>query len=266
MRIIESNLTGKQSPETCEDGIVVSGSFAAIIDGSTSKTPLRISKDMKNGRYAMLLISEYISQMPPQTSLTDFCDGITAVFHEIYQQNGLDIKRLENEPQERMTASAVIYSDYRNEIWMIGDCQCMVDGTLYENQKPYEDILAERRASIILNTPNKEQFHIHDTAREAIIPDMLLAMRNQNKTYAVIDGFKIPLEHIKIVPINSGNTEVVLASDGYPFLHPTLSQSEEHLRMQILSDPLNINTFKATKGIMPGMVSFDDRAYIRFTI
>lgn len=266
MRIIESRLTGKQSQETCEDGIVITENFIAVIDGSTSKTPLRISKDMQNGRYAMLLISQYIRQMPPQISLTNFCSGITAVFHDIYMQSGLDIKRLEAVPQERITASAVIYSDYHKEIWMIGDCQCMVDGILYENTKPYETRLAARRARIIKNTPCKKRFRTHDTAREAIIPDMLRAMQDQNKTYAVIDGFSIPQEKIKVIPADAGSMEIVLASDGYPFLHPTLSESEEHLKAQIANDPLNIDTFKATKGITDGNLSFDDRAYIRFTV
>lgn len=266
MRIIERQLIGKQSQETCEDGIVTSDNFIAVIDGSTSKTPLCISSNMKNGRYAMLLISSYIEQMPPQISLKEFCDGITDVFWQIYKQYELDLKRLEENPQERITASAVIYSAHHREIWMVGDCQCMVDGKLYENPKPYEEELARRRADIILNTSDKDSFRNHDTARVQIIPDMLLAMQEQNKTYAVIDGFPIPYKKIKVIKTKIENKEIVLASDGYPFLCPTLAESEHLLNEQIILDPLNIHRFKATKGITEGNISFDDRAYIRFTI
>lgn len=221
---------------------------------------------MKNGRYAMLLIGKYIAQMPAQTSLTEFCTGITATISDIYRRKGIDLQRLSANPQERVTASAVIYSKYHNEIWMIGDCLCMVDGKLYENSKPYEDILAERRAAIIRESDNKEKFFIHDSARDIIIPDMLRAMQEQNKTYAVIDGFPIPQDKIKVVKVSANTREVVLASDGYPFLCPTLAESEACLKEQIVRDPLNINTFKATKGMLTGNLSFDDRAYIRFSI
>lgn len=60
MKIIESCIIGKKSQEACEDGMVVTDDFIAVIDGSTSKTPKHLNPDMKNGRYAMMLISEYI--------------------------------------------------------------------------------------------------------------------------------------------------------------------------------------------------------------
>lgn len=58
--------------------------------------------------------------------------------------------------------------------------------------------------------------------------------------------------------------EVVLASDGYPFLKSTLAESEEELAEQIAHDPQNINTFIASKGLLEGNRSFDDRTYVRF--
>lgn len=58
MEIVERNMVGKKSQEACEDGVVVTDDFIAVIDGSTSKTPTHLSPDMKNGRYAMVLISE----------------------------------------------------------------------------------------------------------------------------------------------------------------------------------------------------------------
>ena len=39
MKVIESKIEGKKSPESCEDGLVVTADFIAVIDGSTSKTP-----------------------------------------------------------------------------------------------------------------------------------------------------------------------------------------------------------------------------------
>ena len=46
--------------------------------------------------------------------------------------------------------------------------------------------------------------------------------------YAVLDGTGINKNLVKVYKLNPGET-VVLASDGYPKLFPTLAQSEEYL-------------------------------------
>ena len=60
--------------------------------------------------------------------------------------------------------------------------------------------------------------------------------------------------------------EIVLASDGYPHLAPTLAETEAWLDEQRRNDPLNIGEFKATKAFVEGNNSFDDRSYIRFIV
>ncbi len=95
---------------------------------------------------------------------------------------------------------------------------------------------------------------------------MLETMQQQNKTYAVIDGFPIPQQCVRVITLDFQPWEIVLASDGYPFLLPTLAESEQRLEQQRRDDPLNIGTFKATKAFLPGSNSFDDRAYIRFRV
>lgn len=287
MTIIERSITGKKNEHDCEDGIVTTDDFIAVIDGSTSKTAKRINPEMSNGRYCMTIIADYISHMAADTSLDDFCDGVTSAIHALYP---IDSPRIDEHPEERLCASAIIYSKKRKEIWMIGDCQCMVGGQRYTNDKPYEAILACRRAEAFAKElalhpdMTKDGRIMHDYARDAIQPDIVAEMRNENRTYAVIDGFPIYRDGIRVIRLGkqsmgnvpsgllSGNgetahaDEVVLASDGYPFLCSTLEKSERKLSRQLAEDPFNISTYKATKGLMDGNVSFDDRAYIRFSI
>lgn len=213
----------------------------------------------------MLLISKYIRRMPKTTTCREFCVGVTKYIRKQYKSSQLP--QLEAHPEDRMTASAVIFSRLNREIWMIGDCQCLVGNEYYDNPKPYEQELAEQRAAIInAYEGDKTTFLEHDTAREAIIPHMLETMKQQNKTYAVIDGFPIPPQHVRVITLNFQPWEVVLASDGYPFLEPTLAASEERLAQQRTNDPLNIGEFKATKAFVQGNDSFDDRTYIRFRV
>ena len=280
MKIIESSIIGKKSPEACEDGMVVTDDFIAVIDGSTSKTPKHLNPDMKNGRYAMMLISEYIrEELKADASVDDFCQGVTAyIYNKVYEKLGVE-ERLKEHPEERLTASAILYSRTRNEVWMVGDCQAIIDGKLYENGKPYEEKIARKRVELI------EQGLSPAEARKQIEPLLIEAMLSgQNQNYTVIDGFPIYREGVKVValktkpasssietyfqeqtkPVSSLN-EVVLASDGYPFLKPTLAASEAALAEQIANDPQNIRSFIATKGIVEGNKSFDDRTYIRFS-
>lgn len=306
MKIIESCIIGKKSPEACEDGMVVTDDFIAVIDGSTSKTPKHLNPDMKNGRYAMMLISEYIrEELKADASVDEFCQGVTAyIYNKVYEKLGVE-ERLKERPEERLTASAILYSRTRNEVWMVGDCQAIIDGKLYENGKPYEEKIARKRVELI------EQGLSPAEARKQIEPLLIKAMLSgQNQTYTVIDGFPIYREGVKVVSVSdsssvqgsvsssdsssvqdsvsssdscsvqdpvscsgsasasdtipSSSSEIVLASDGYPFLKPSLAASEAALAEQIANDPQNIRSFIATKGIVEGNKSFDDRTYIRF--
>ena len=288
MKIIESSIIGKKSQEACEDGMVVTDDFIAVIDGSTSKTPKHLNPDMKNGRYAMMLISEYIrEELKADASVDDFCQGVTTyIYNKVYEKLGVE-ERLKEHPEERLTASAILYSRTRDEVWMVGDCQAIIDGKLYENGKPYEQEIARKRVELI------EQGLSPAEARKQIEPLLIKAMLSgQNQTYTVIDGFPIYREGVKVVSVSDScsvqdsvpasdsvpcsdsvsasgtisvsSSEIVLASDGYPFLKPTLAASEAALAEQIANDPQNIRSFIATKGIVEGNKSFDDRTYIRF--
>ena len=219
--------------------------------------------------------------MPENSSVWDFCSAAEELFHYEYEKASM-AQQMASCPEMRLTASAIVYSKHRNEVWLVGDCQALVDGELYENGKPYEAEIAQKRASLI-----REGISPAD-ARKAIEPLLIKAMlAGQNKTYAVLDGFPIYRPGVKVVSLSPDVSpsvsihhessealqkssqslhEIVLASDGYPFLRPTLAESEAALQRQIANDPQNICSFIATKGLVAGNLSFDDRCYVRFTV
>ena len=272
--------------------------FVAVIDGSTSKSTRRCHRDFSlrrrsNGELAMHIVTSFIRKMPKDVSCHQFCMGVSAAVRRRYKKDMLP--HLAQHPEDRLTASVVIFSRLRRELWLIGDCQALLvpvetsgfsglsgisrtSGTtnfseasskpvFLDNPKPFEQELAERRAAIIKSSPQPwNHFRTDDTARKAIIPRMLETMQQQNNGYSVVDGFPVDERHVRVVPLDFRPWEVVLASDGYPFLCPTLAESEEKLAFQLANDPLNIGDFKATKAFVEGNNSFDDRAYIRFTV
>lgn len=224
----------------------------------------------------MQVVAKYIKKVKSDVSCQQFCNGVTRAVARHYRYSRL--KHLSEHPEDRLTASCIVFSRLRREIWMIGDCQCLIkslsanssglsEPVFYDNPKPYEQELADQRAAIIMADTKPHQHYLHDdTARAAIIPRMLETMHEQNISYAVVDGFPIPQRHVRIITLNFQPWEIVLASDGYPFLCPTLQESEQRLAQQKATDPLNIGSFKATKGFLEGNDSFDDRAYIRFKV
>ena len=265
LRIIERNIVGKNPHGGCEDGIVATRHFAAVIDGSTSKTAMRVNGNYTNGQWCMMLIAEYVAEMPCDICLDGFLDGITQHIRRQYEAAHIDLKRLATHTEERLTASAAIYSVARQEVWLVGDCQCLTHGTAHDNPKPQEARIAAKRAALLHRAlqhgATVDELQRHDIGREGIVADIIEGSRRQNIDYAVIDGFDIPRHGVKTIKVVPGDT-VVLATDGYPVLLPTLNGSEQLLQQLLHDDPLCIDRYQATKALMAGYQSFDDRAYL----
>lgn len=268
IKVIEQTITGKKSQAECEDGLVVNDRFVAVIDGSTSKTETKLNGNISNGRYCMELIKRYIDGMSADIGMETFCAGVTEYVREACISEGADMQRLQLNPAERATASAIVYSVKRKQIWMVGDCQCIADGEYHDNGKPDESRLAAERSKFLKHALSNgaivENIQTDDCGRKHIQEELKKSCNGQNVTYAVIDGFEIPLDKVKVIDVRQPDKGIILASDGYPFLKNTLEGSETALTGQLTDDPLCIGTFKATKGLMKGNNSFDDRCYIKF--
>ena len=105
-----------------------------------------------------------------------------------------------------------------------------------------------------------------DVGREAILPLIKRQLWFENTPgpfgYPVLNGLSFAEEMVRVWPVPDG-AEVVLTTDGYPEPGASLAESEARLREIIAEDPLCIGVNAGTKGIMDGMESFDDRAYVR---
>ena len=251
----------------------------AVVDGSTSKAHHSHFPFHSNGWRATQLVCDYVRKADPSLSCTAFCQGVTEWVRRHY---GWPLLRLFTErgkqqyyldhPEERLTCSAVVFSRKRREVWLIGDCHCLIGGQYVDNPKPSEAQLAQGRAYVINKLSPHQLLTMvqdgRDLGREAIIGHIVEAMKGQNRDYAVIDGFPIPQRHVIVVPLSFNPCEIVFATDGYPRLFPTLAETEEWLQTQLKKDPLCAGggEIMATKGRMPGTSSFDDRTYIRFEV
>lgn len=269
--ITEQFVRGKMHDRLlCEDEIVVTKDFVAVVDGSTSKGTVRYT-EKSTGRTAADIVSFALKELvPADTDMASAVSIVSEAIHGFYLQ--LDVLGMVSDnPENRLTASAVIYSCCREEVWMVGDCQCMLDGILYANPKRIDALLAEVRSLYCRLADGKMDGRTWDgvdKGREYILPLLRRQCHLQNAAvedeyaYGVFDGIGSPLPFCKLIHCR-GAHEIVLASDGYPELCASLDESERRLEELMKSDPMCIGEFKSTKGMMPGQCSFDDRAYVK---
>jgi hypothetical protein len=270
MKVIEQFLKSKTHNESdCEDSLFVSEHFAAVIDGTTSKSNLKYRNET-SGKACSQLIKKALEELPVNSTALQAVEFLTSAVFSMYKESGIQ-EHVLNSPSERASAGIVIYSRTKNEIWMVGDCQCRIDGAYYSNTKAIDCLLSDIR-SLFIQTELKQGISLstiqdNDSGREYITPLLKRQSVFQNSietnefTYGVIDGFKVPESEIKVIKLSEPTT-IILATDGYPRLFDTLTQSEGYLNKILSNDPLCFQKFKSTKGLKPGNCSFDDRAFL----
>jgi len=275
MQIIEHYQQAKgPDSSACEDGIVISDDFIAVVDGATNKSGMKYNGE-NPGRVARTLALKAIESFHPKTKALDAFNAINDSFRDFYKELGI-LEQSKETPSHRCTASCVIYSNYYKELWFIGDCMALIDGVSIQFQKEIDSVLANLRSLMITVELSKgssiKDIQERDVAREYIVPLLMKQAILQNSdyeseyTYYVLDGISpIQHSHIKIVQVPQSAKEIVLSSDGYPQLFSTLKESEEHLEHILKVDPLCYKEYKSTKGLIKGNSSYDDRAYVRFT-
>ncbi len=263
MKILEKFIKGKKNkPSLCEDGIFTSENFIAVVDGVTSK---EIDANKKTGgRAAMEKIIQVLSVIPKDIDK-----------NEVFQSLSNAVATLYDEGYSSAAACTAIFSRAKNEIWLCGDCQCIVNGTYYENEKQVDKIVSDMRALVIeiakLEGRTEEEIAENDLGREFVLPIITkqkLLYNNKNSVFGfeVLNGKDLFFERIKTIKVKNGDM-IVLASDGYPVLCNTLEESEEMLNKIIKENPLCYKKeYRSTKGVLPGANSFDDRSYIKFII
>ncbi len=246
-----------------EDALLITCNFIAVIDGVTAKNA-RAFDGSTGGRRASEKICEAIALFEEDITAREAVDKITDKVSELYEVN---------EPKGAAAAGAIIFSKLRNEIWSIGDCQCLINGKLFPHEKEIDRINAYVRALVLemakREGKTQEELLENDVGREFIMPILekqhIFANKTGRFSYGVLNGMPVPDEHIIIHKVNMGD-EIVLASDGYPYLKATLAESERLLKEELINNPLCDGEYRSTKGKAKDNISFDDRTYIRFKV
>ena len=241
-----------------------------MLDGSTSKG--NFSFDGKtSGRIAMEIVGKAIHSFSPCAELKEVVEYLTNTLQTFYREHGL-LDLVTGKPENRPTCSLALYSRFQHQIWLIGDVQCRIDGKTYTNSKHIDNVLGRIRADVLnyfLQTGfTEDELRNNDKGRQMILPYLREQCHFQNAAsdnpfaYAVIDGFKVNTDLIKVVDTKDAH-DIILASDGYPEVYDSLNETEQALEKELQADSLRCRQHFSTKGMMNNAFSFDDRTFLR---
>lgn len=272
MRVLERYVMGKHpDPRLCEDIVVVSGPLVAVIDGDTDKSGLRIPTadgEVTAGRFAALVVAAAVEDLAPGTPPLIAVAELTAALATAAERACPQVA-----PHERPSAAIVVLDAVGRWVWRVGDTHFRVDGAVWYAKKRIDRVASEFRAAFLAASSvtdlATETVPGGDPGREAILPLLRLQGNVANRSgefgYGTLNGTAVPAEFIDVVELPAGVCEVVLASDGYPALGSVLADAEADLARLLDSDPSCVGVLRSTKGLAAGMVSFDDRSWVRVT-
>ncbi|MCR6112252.1 hypothetical protein HXA35_18130 [Bacillus sp. A301a_S52] len=257
-----------------EDTYCVTDNYAAVIDGATNVSGQLIDGKTP-GQHAAQLIKQTIESLQGPETIEDIITKINdsyALFYRDYQLTEV----IKTKPFLRPSATMALYSVYARKVWLIGDCQCYVNGQHYQHAKEVDAVTSQARRLLVEAELAKDKsvadIVASDTSFEKIKPliQAQYAFTNQPPSqpfsYEVINGEPLYMESFQTVEVPVGITSLALASDGYPQIFATLKETESHLEHVLQRDPLCIHDNVSVRGVTNGKISYDDRTYINIRI
>jgi len=132
MTVVEEFLQSKSGRRAdCEDGYRVraDGAFICVVDGATSQSNRTWNgpngHELTGGQMAVEMVLKELNSIPKDADAITVVRRLTSAIQREYRRAGL-YELMKKDPVERATASVVIYSRHRNEVWLVGDCQALV--------------------------------------------------------------------------------------------------------------------------------------------
>jgi hypothetical protein len=268
--VIESFVAGKSETVACEDIVVATDDHAAVVDGGTDLSGARFA-GKAGGLFAAEVVADQIKGAPRDLDATSFVAQLTdALARAVRAEHGaLGPDTLPP------CASFVCVSVARRQVWRVGDCTAVVDGTPHYGGKLVDDAAYSFRAALTAallagGTPLATVL-ADDPGTQACRPlyDIQQNLGNQlgRWGYGVVNGTPVPDDLVEVFDLPADECEIILASDGYPEVLPTLDETERRLHDLLAADPAAVGPlWRVGKSLRPGYASMDDRSFLRLRL
>lgn len=266
MRVID-RFTASRSPGLeSEDMIQLTQNYAAVVDGAGDPGK-RLWRDHSLGWHAASVLCDEIANLEPALAPGQIIGKLTARLRSL---RGELTAAGYGSPSP--AANIVLLSRARREIVRVGDCSFAIDGQAYNSPpKAFEQLLIDVRRLILVAGLNAEHpisqlNHDIEQANRTLYKYQELCQNSSHRfSFGVIDGNYVRPEDIEVTPLGLGDHEIVLTSDGYPIVLPTLKDTELALAEILKRDPLLIDEYPQIRARNEGG-SFDDRSFIRLAV
>ena len=265
--VIESLcVTSKGAADNNEDRLIVSDHFVAAIDGATSSNSMN---GRSGGLIAAQAVADTFARLDAQATAREFVELATSILAERIG-GGLDPKVM------RPSASVVVWSRARQQIWRVGDCHFRLDDQEFLGEKELDRIAYAFRRAVVrgrlaLGVSSIEQERAIPTLQQPFMAlvDVQHAFLNADiddpLAYGAIDGCFIPDRFIEVFPAEQAK-EVALCSDGFPRPYATLAGGLAALEKLRRDDPLMIYANSGSRPFPCGSAYFDDTTYVRIRV
>lgn len=270
--VTEAFVEGKHAdPDRCEDVILDGPDWIALCDGVTDKSGLRF-----DGRCGGLVVAELVAAAVADAPTGESPTDLVGRINDAYSRRLAEDLQLDGVPDGLRPACSVVAFDKREgRLVRVGDTTWMTYQRAEVGHMAIDDVHTSMRAAylrmMLLQGAQPATLAAHDPSRDLILPGLKAQSILRNNpdggplAHGVIDGRHVPDQFIESWALAADETEVALASDGYPAVFMTHAATEEYLQADLLADPLRIYAHPSTKPLAPGQVSFDDRSYVRLT-
>lgn len=259
-------VSGKGGEDKKEDRLVVTPRHVAVIDGATSSGPV---DGRSGGIVAAETVAAVVTELAADVSARDFVEIAT---------DALAARLSGHVAPESMppSASVVVWSAARGEVWRIGDCHVRIDAADYPGRKRVDDIAYGYRCAVVrarlrLGLTSVEEERRIPTLRQPFMPLVSVqhAFLNLDEddplAYGCLCGTPVPERFIEVIPAGDAG-DIVLCSDGFLAPAPTLAQGLAELDRVRRTDPLMIDEVTGSRPFPPGATVFDDTTYVRLRL
>jgi hypothetical protein len=271
MKIVEQFTRGKTGDDTKnEDRVAVTPDFIGVFDGVTSRAGFMLG-GMSTGTFAAGVLADALAHLPPDMDAYEAVPSLNKTLHEKSLAAAKAEGKTFTETWSWPAAALLVYSRARREIWRVADSTFVVDGQANYKFFPQETTVAELRRAFfcakLARGMTEAQLLDNDISWDLVTPIIselkIFANYDGPFGYGVLNGSPVPKVHIEAFPA-AGAKEIIFASDGYPTVLKTLTETEAELKRVLAEDPLMYKLHPQVKGVKKGHLSFDDRSYIRF--
>ena len=274
-RLIDQQLIGHHRDSArCEDALVQTPHHLGVLDGVTSKA-IKTLHGKTMGQHAVEIISKALSSLEPDASIDSALEKLNKSLRDFYKVHNM-LEAARNDPTARAAAALAIFSIARREVWLIGDCFCRIGSSVYRMEREIDTSLWKVRATVLKMAlaagQSIDALRREDPGRAAILPILLQIQRSRllpfgsSYSLGVVDGFELDPRLLSVLKVPDNKHELVLATDGYPEVLSTLTESEALLAEKLREDPLCISSIRALRCPPEEGLSFDDRAFLRIAL